>query len=177
MAVALAGCASAALLLIVSGLAKLRSPGAAAATVDQLHLPGWRRVAHLPAVRAFGLAEIGIGAAVLAAGGRAPAMLLAAIYLAFTVVVLALLRRGASSSCGCFGAADAPVSWAHLVVDVAALAAAVAVAARPADPLSAVHGAAGAVLVAQVGVLTALAYLSITALPALAAARQKALRR
>lgn len=178
MQIALAVCASAALLLICSGLAKLRSPGPTVQTLDQLGLPGWGRLPRIAAVRALGLGEITAGATMLALGGRGPAAALAVLYLAFAMVVSTLLRRGRGSSCGCFGAADAPVSRAHLAVDLAAAAAAVAAAiSPPAAPVSAVRGLAGAVLLGQIMLLTGLAYLSMTALPALAAARQKALPR
>ena len=93
----------------------------------------------------------------------------------FVGVVLGLLTRGRGTSCGCFGAAESPVGAAHLVVDVAATAVAALAAARPPGPLAGLTDQPAATVVTglgQVCLLAGLAYLSITALPATAAARR-----
>lgn len=168
--------AAAAVLLLVSGLAKLRAPAPAATTVTVL-VPRLRRrrlVRH--AVRVGGLAEIGVGAAFLATGSVWSAALLGGAYLLFTGVALVLVRRGdGGTSCGCFGSAPSPVGRPHVVLDAVALAAACGTLAHPGGAFGGVFTGASAHVVvgaAQVALLAWLGYLSITALPALAAARR-----
>ena len=87
-----------------------------------------------------------------------------------------LISLGARQSCGCFGRTDSPVGRPHGAVNLAALAVAVAAAVRPAGPAGGLfeHGPlAGTVGLAQAGLLAYLGFLSITALPALAAARRQ----
>jgi hypothetical protein len=179
-------CDSAALLLLASGGAKLRRPGETAAALVALTRPPAPRdrvpTRRWPAARlhsdgravarAAGLAELSVAALVLAAGGRLAAALLAATYLGFLVVAARLRAVAAGTSCGCFGAASAPVGRAHLVVcGAAALVAGVACAAplAPAGDLVRTAPAAGTVLLALSVLLAALTYLSLTALPALGA--------
>ena len=168
---------SAALLLVPSGIAKLRAPQPAGALLLGLRVPLLRRLSAPSWMRLLGGVELAAAAAFAGFGGRLPALVLAALYTAFTGVVAVALRRGATASCGCFGAADSPVGRAHLGVDLVALTAGVASALAPARPLGGLtqFGAGAAVVAAaQVLLLTALAYLCITALPALAAARRAA---
>jgi uncharacterized protein YjeT (DUF2065 family) len=106
---------AAGLLLIATGLAKLRTP---AATRRAAHALGLRVNDH--AVRGFGLGEIAVGAAALIAGGNL-AYLVAVYYAVFTVVALRLLRRAPETPCGCLGASSRPVSRAHVVINVAAV--------------------------------------------------------
>jgi hypothetical protein len=171
---------SAALLLSVSGLAKLRAPGPAAAMLAglwQAARPGAVRRSVLDAlVRGVAVLEVGAGAAAIAIGSGWAYTAVGAMYSAFAVVVAVAMRRGASASCGCFGSADAPLGRAHLVVDVAAATVAFAAASTSPPPLGALSGLSpgvAAVAVGQTLVLTWLVYLSITALPALAAARRR----
>ena len=175
--------AAAALLLVVSGIAKLGHPGAAAAMVLRLvRLTGpavrsardRRRAASL--VRVVGLGEVGVGVAVVATGSRAAIVLLATAYLLFAAVAATLLRAGdARTSCGCFGSTHSPLGPAHLVLDLVAAATAVTAAFRPpgpglglwdGGPATAVIGSVQAVLLAALG------YLAITSFPALLAARR-----
>ena len=60
-------------------------------------------------------------------GGRIAALVVAATYAVFTVVVVAARRAGAES-CGCFGAVAAPPSTVHVVVNAASAVLALAAA-------------------------------------------------
>lgn len=87
-----------ALLLAVAGIAKLRSPGAAARAVE---LP--------PAViRLFAAGELALAAVALLGASRWSSLLMAALYAAFALLTLRLARAGAA--CGCFGAEGSPAS-------------------------------------------------------------------
>jgi hypothetical protein len=167
---------AAALLLGGAGFAKLATPGPAATMLRR----GWRR---LPAqgalsglMRSAGVVEIAVAVAVVVDGGRWTAVLLAAAYAIFTVVALRLLRTGPRTSCGCFGRADSPIGIPHLVVDIAAVAVAVASLIRPPGRVGGLldDGALSAVIgVGQAVILAYLAFVAMTALPALAADRRR----
>jgi hypothetical protein len=96
---------------------------------------------------------------------------MAAAYLVFAAVAARMLTAEANRQpCGCFGETDSPVSVVHVVVDLAAAAAAVIAVVRPPgsvldiahhQPLAGVPFLAGTVLLAWLG------YLAFTALPAL----------
>jgi hypothetical protein len=169
---------AAALLLAGAGLAKLYAPDQAAAMLRQAW---WARLGAGTSrgfVRFGGVVEIGVAVAVIVTGGRVAALLLGCCYLAFLVVAGRLVHRGQHTSCGCFGAADSPVGIGHLVVNLLALAAAVAAAIRPPGVLGGLlddDALTGAVGVGQAALLAYLAFLSITALPALVAARRRLL--
>ncbi|MCW2658195.1 MAG: hypothetical protein JWR06_2388 [Jatrophihabitans sp.] len=168
--------AAAAVLLAVSGLAKLRSPAPAAAMITTL-LPATRRHRSLwtVAVRAGGTVEVTVGVLVVAVGGRLPAVLLGACYLVFAAVALRLASRAQDTSCGCFGRAASPVGVAHVALDVVCLAVAVIAVMRPVPTGAGLfdHGAVmSATACGQVVLLAWLGYLAITALPALASARR-----
>jgi len=87
-------------LLVIAGIAKLRS----------------RRAI-------LGAAEIAVGAAGAAVGGVA-ALVVAAAYALLAAYVVHLLRTAPGTPCDCLGAASAPVTGAHLAVNVAACASA-----------------------------------------------------
>lgn len=168
--------AAAAVLLAVAGLAKLRAPAPAATMIVAL-VPSLTR--RRPAVRAFvrvsGVGEAGVGLSFVALGGRVPAGLLAAAYLAFTLIALRLATQPSGTPCGCFGAVDSPVGAAHVTLNLVALGVAAAAVARPAGALGGLlhHGPATLLIGgAQVLLLAWLGYLAITALPALASARR-----
>jgi hypothetical protein len=121
-------------LLVVAGAPKV---------VDPMNLVRAIRVAGLPAgrpvVRVGALAEVVVGLWALIAPGRYAASLVAAAYLAFTVFVVRVLRRGGVvGSCGCFGKADTPATRMHAVLTGAAALVAAAVAVDP--PASAWSG-------------------------------------
>jgi hypothetical protein len=123
--------AVAAVLLVVAGFLEVRRP---AATVDALGRLGITVPA--PIVRVVAFAGALVGAAALGAGGgpvgQVAAALVALAYVAFTVLVAAMLvRDDPLASCGCFGRDDTPPGVTHIVLDVAAAAVAVAVVAAP----------------------------------------------
>lgn len=167
--------AAAALLLAVSGAAKVRHPGPAAAMlVRLLHRPARDRAGAALLVRGTGLGELAVGLALVVTGSRVAAVLLAAAYAGFAAVAVLLLRTGAGrTSCGCFGAADSPIGPAHLVLTAAGAAAGVAAAIHPSGA-GLFHGGHLVVVTgwAQAVLLAALGYLAVTALPALLAARR-----
>lgn len=108
--------------LAIAGSAKLRDPVPARRLLYRLGLRVPAR-----AIRVVGVGELGLGAAVLTAGGRIPAALLAAAHLGFSGVAVAGIREGAAEGCGCFGArSDAPLGPQHLVTTAASTAVAVA---------------------------------------------------
>jgi hypothetical protein len=90
--------AVAALILAVAGLAKLRSPEAAA------------RAVAFPAasIRLFAVGELALAIIALVTASAWSAALMAALYAGFAVLTLRLARAGAA--CGCFGAEQAPAS-------------------------------------------------------------------
>ena len=168
---------AAALLLGAAGVGKLRSPVPAVATLRRAVPRRMRAVAAPGTVRFAGAAELAVAAGVALDGGRAALLLLAAAYVVFLAVSARLARAGSSTSCGCFGASDSPIGTAHLVLNAVAAGVAVGGIVRPAGPwggLARGDALPAAVGLAQAGLLAALAYLSITALPALAADRRRA---
>jgi hypothetical protein len=83
-------------------------------------------------VRLGALAELTVAAVALAWPGTVTGGLVAACYLGFSgFLVVALRRRWPISSCGCFGRPDVPPTRLHLVLDLAAAAAATWWAADP----------------------------------------------
>ncbi len=128
--------AVAAVLLIVSGILKLRDPAPTVEFLGSVGLlgssgpdigDGPRQTA---AARIIGGFEIAVGLAGLVVGGNFPALVVAALYLMFAGLVGRAMTLGLPS-CACFGSADTPPSSAHIVVDL--VLAAVSVAAVGAD--------------------------------------------
>ena len=110
----------AALLLCVAGTLKLRSPVAAAAA---LGVSRW-------VVRGLAWGEIVLGAACALFPTWPLAVALAFVYGMFSLLAVALMRRGVP--CGCFGDNDLPVSLAHVIASE--LLGALAVGAAFTDP-------------------------------------------
>jgi hypothetical protein len=165
---------SAALLLIVSGCAKLRDPQPAARMITRV-LPGMHRPLLPSAVRVVAVAELGVGGSAAALGGRWPFAALAAMYLGFAAVVLLAMRRGGDAACGCFGVADAPLGRAHLILDLLAAAMSVGACVSAPDRFAGIGALAplpAVVASGQVLLLGWLGYLALTALPSLAATRR-----
>jgi len=161
-----------ALLLIVSGAAKLLHPASAVRAVVAARLTSR---SHLPAacalVRLTGIVEVGTGAAVLAIGGRYASAALALVFVALALFAARLSLVAPAEDCGCFGASRAaPVTRWH-VGTCAAFAglAAVASLGSPKSLLAelATSPLGGAPLLATVALLAAACYLLMTALPAL----------
>jgi hypothetical protein len=161
--------ASAALLVIVSGLAKLRTPQPAVRLLAALGLP--RAVRRGAVARILGAGEIAVGVGYLATSSRIAAIVLAAAYLGFAATVAAAMVRRTGVPCGCFGAGDAEPGRAHLAVTV--LAATVAIGAAIDPGRLHWHGLAGVVLAAQTVLMTCLAWVVLTLLPELAVVRRR----
>jgi hypothetical protein len=117
--------AAAALVLLVAGIAKLRSPAGAVRALVGAGLP-----ARAGLVRAFATAEAALGAWCLFHPVALAAGALAGLYAMFSGLALLLARR--RSSCGCFGEGDAPASIVQSLLSAAlALIALAAIAAPP----------------------------------------------
>jgi uncharacterized membrane protein YphA (DoxX/SURF4 family) len=113
--------------IAVGGLTKVAAPDPFATTLRALQLPGGR-----VAARVSGVAEVVIGVGAIVVGGRVAALVVAATYAVFALVVVAARRAGAES-CGCFGAVAAPPSTVHVVVNTTS--AAIALLAAVEGPL------------------------------------------
>jgi hypothetical protein len=157
--------AVAAVLLVAAGILEIRRP---ASTVDALARVGLALPA--PVVRGLGALGALLGAVALGAGGgalgQAAAALVALAYVGFTLFVAAMLvRDDPDASCGCFGRDDTPPGLTHVVLDIAAAAAAVAVVASPGEG---VRGAVahqpllGLPFIVVTALCTVLAYLVLT---------------
>ena len=111
-------------LLVMSGATKLFRPDPAIRALEEAGLPSGRA-----GVRLLALVEVGVGLGCLAAPGRALAASLALMYGLFAAFLVRLMKAGASArSCGCIGSRDAPPSWVHVGLDVAAAASGLAAA-------------------------------------------------
>jgi hypothetical protein len=163
--------AAAAALLVVTGVAKLLRPAAAAAALGAITLRFGPR-GDL-AGRALGTVEVVVGLTTLLTRVWPAAALTAALYLGFAAfVVLALRPDRGVASCGCSGQVDTPPTRVHVVVDLAFAGFAIAAAVRTPNPLLRSLDRAESVLaLAAAALVASLAWLAITALPRLAAAR------
>lgn len=122
--------AALAMVLVVSGVLKVRDPESVIPMLAAVGLPATRAV-----VCAVALAEILVGAVALVIGGPAATAALALLYGAFAVVSLVLLRSGDTVSCGCFGQRSATMTPLHVGVNAAAAVVALAAAALGAPGL------------------------------------------
>ncbi len=161
-----------ALLLLVAAAAKLGDPTSASVALRQVGLPGGTLV-----VRLLALVEVAVAGAVLLVGGFVPAAALGLLHLGFAGFIAQLRRAaGAKASCGCFGAAEAPVDRLHVVVNVVA---AGAVAAALAFPLPSVPAVLDDRVGLALGYVTAVMIgawatgLCLTSLPSLLAAQRQ----
>lgn len=167
-------------LLVVAGILEVARPAATTLALTSL----FPRLGRLPAravVRsAAGLeAILGLGAFVLP---RWPlAATVAVVYSGFAGFAWYARRRGAAlATCGCFGMPDTPPTRAHVMLDVALVACAAGAAAwmghaRPGGTvlsLLATQPAHGIPLLASSGVFAGLAFLCLTSLARLGAARR-----
>ena len=161
--------ASAAVLLVLAGAAKLSRPA-----------PGWADLlgfrARTPVVRLVGASEAAAGVAALFLGGAA-AWGVGLLYAVFAAVVLRALLAGAGS-CGCFGRLDAPPSRIHVLGNLVLAGVSFAAAGAPSPPIMQVivqamgdSPAVGAALAAVVVLVAGLILVSFTALPEALGAR------
>lgn len=160
--------ASAALLLVVAGVAKLLRPADGFAGLVGLRT---RPVG----VRLIGVLEAAAGTAALIAGGLA-AWIVGLLYAAFALIVLRAVLAGADS-CGCFGRLDAPPSKIHVAGNLTLAAMSFIAAGATSPPVPALVQAAGTspatgvALAVVVVLLAGLVLVAFTALPEALAAR------
>src|SRR3954451_20643843 len=110
-------------LLVASGIGKLIRPAPAALALRSAGLPGGAGAA-----RPLGAVEVAVGALALRRPGPGTPAAVGVLYLGFAVFLVRLIRRGGATTCGCVGAAEAPPSTLHVVLDLVAAAVAVGVA-------------------------------------------------
>ena len=120
--------AAGALVLCVAGLAKLRSPAVAAAALAAVgaSLGAWT-------VRAFALAELGVGVWCVVAPTVPALAALACLYTSFSALAVLLARR--RLACGCFGDDGGPASIVHSILSLALAIVALAAVASPPQSL------------------------------------------
>jgi hypothetical protein len=156
---------AAAMLLAVSGSAKLWRPGSAMPAMHAAGLPS-----SVPVARLLGAVELAIGLGCLIAPRTGLSVALAVAYLGFAWFLVKLLRLPHPlSSCGCVGASDAPATRLHVFVDLGASLAGLIAAARPLPglfPYAADQGSAGLPIVVGVAVTAYLVHLALAFLPA-----------
>lgn len=105
---------AAALVLVVSGGAKLADPGPTARALTAARLP-----AGMALVRLLALGEVALGATALTVGGPVVPLLVAAAYLGFVGFVWRTRAVGGGGGCGCFGGeSDVRPGAVHVVVDL-----------------------------------------------------------
>ena len=161
----------AAALLVAAGVPKVTEPGDTARAMRSVGLPTSELF-----VRILAVAEVSIGLAVIAIGGPIPSLLLGLIYLGFAgYIILAMSKGGSIASCGCFGKADTPPTYGHLLLNIAA--GTVGIIGAIGDPPDAVallgdQPAFGVPFVAFVLLGAWLGYLTLTLLPQLQTAKR-----
>jgi hypothetical protein len=150
----------AALLLVFSGVGKLRNPKPAA---QALFTARWPHSSAL--VRTVGLAEITAPLLLLTLGAIG-ATAIAVIYAGFFAFIASVLLRNLDlTSCGCTGAAETPPTWLHAVLNAIASVAAATGAAAGIPAVSVSLSELGAMApTSLLGVLASawLAYLVVT---------------
>lgn len=109
-------------LLGAAGAVKLVQPASTIEALRAARLPGrWSRGVlddGLLAGRVLGLIELTIAMAAVFVGGRLTAVLVAVVYLGFSLFTARLLHTAeAGASCGCFGAESSPAAPLHIVVN------------------------------------------------------------
>lgn len=111
-------------LLVAAGIAKFKDPSGTVVAVRSVELP-----ASATAIRAFALAEVGLGAYWLLTGSVLAAGAVGLVYVLFAGFGLLTLRRlGPNADCGCFGRQVSPLSWPHIAFTAGAAAIAIAAA-------------------------------------------------
>jgi hypothetical protein len=111
-------------LLVAAGVAKVLRPRSTAQALYTAGLPGSD-----VAARALGAVEIVVGTWALVRPTPAVAIAVAVLYLGFgAFVTFLLLAYPEASSCGCAGSRDAPPTFQHVALNVAAAAVALVAA-------------------------------------------------
>ena len=111
-------------LLFFAGVTKAARPDDTARALGPLmprRLGGLVQFRHVRTIiRLAAMFEAGLGVVALILPRSLTAAFVAASYLTFAAVVAyARSRGGALASCGCFGTADTPATFLHVVVDLA----------------------------------------------------------
>jgi methylamine utilization protein MauE len=147
---------AAAMVLAVSGLAKLRRPGSLVRMLRGIGIPVGPVV-----VRLFAGLELALGTACLVSPGRATAAALGLLYLSFAAFLASFLARGIElQSCGCAGDRDLPPSWIHVGLNLAAAVVAALVAASTGPAFEGVARTAEGLPLTGVGFVAGVATLS-----------------
>lgn len=157
---------AAALLLIVAGVAKMARPVPTTELLVSFGLP------EVPAaVVVIGVVESAVGVLALVVGGPLLAAATGVLYLVFLAAAWRALVTGAPT-CGCFGRANSPPSWLHIVGNSGFAAASfVAVAGQTPTQVMSEAPANGIGFVLGAGVIAGLALVAFTAVPEALAAR------
>ena len=164
--------ASAAVVLVIAGAAKVVRPATTAALLEMLGAFLRGSVAGTHLARALGFAEITLGIAALLTNVAALCVVVGVLYVVFAIAVWRAISVGAES-CGCFGRVDAPPTWLHVFGNLALAACSFgAVAGRSPLEVMEDQSAAGVGFVAAVGVLAGLELVVFTALPEALEARK-----
>jgi hypothetical protein len=157
-----------ALLLVAAGAAEVVRPQPIVRGLRGLGLPMDKWLVRLGAI-----GECILGVSALLSSSRPVAVLVAFSFLGFAAFVVAALQRpGRVSSCGCFGAEESPPSPLHLIIDLVLFGFAVAAVVDRPLPLRLFvvrHPAMSVPFLAFVCLAAWFVYLSVTALPQLAA--------
>jgi hypothetical protein len=157
-----------AVILVVAGVAKMRSPRAASTALTAVGIP-----APVGLVRVAAGAEIALGIAALLRPVPLVALGVALAYVCFALVSAVFLWSPRVRSCGCLGDKEVPPSVAHVALNAAAVAVAVVAVATGVASLPTTMRALGwsaPAFVLSVGVLAYLAQAVVTLFPAAFAA-------
>ncbi|MGH8958600.1 MAG: MauE/DoxX family redox-associated membrane protein [Acidimicrobiia bacterium] len=153
-------------LLVWSGIRKF---------ADSEPTSGALRAAGLPSSRlsviGLGSVEIAVGSMALLVSGPLHAWAVAVVYAGFAAfVALAMGRRLPIASCGCFGKADTPPTWIHLMMNLTAVSGAVTFATADGPSLPSVlaeQPLAGIAYVGFLGIGVYCLYLLLSEVPRL----------
>jgi hypothetical protein len=169
-------------LLVLAGVAKAVRPDDTTRALVLLLPTRLQRVAPLnvgrQSVRMGALIEAAIGVVAVLFPRPWTAVMVATSYALFVCLVAYARRHGGSlSTCGCFGRPDTPATGLHLVLNIVLLVAAVSLALHsphPTElgPLLETQPWSGLPLLLAAGVGVWLAYLALSPLSALEAARR-----
>jgi hypothetical protein len=153
-------------LLVWSGIRKFADPEPTSGALRAAGLPSSRL-----SVLGLGSIEVAAGTTAMILPGPAFAWAVAVVYAGFAgFVAVAMSRRLPIASCGCFGKADTPPTWIHMVINLAAVGGALAHAAAGGSTLPAVlaeQPLAGIAYVGFLGIGVYCLYLLLSELPRL----------
>jgi Methylamine utilisation protein MauE len=149
--------------MLLAGLAKLRSPASAQEAISAFGLPP-----SLTLVRALGGTEVCIGALCLVAPGPIALIALASAYLVFAAAIGARWLRGERQvPCGCFGDSSVPTHLGHLAMNLVCAAVALAALVKPPPSLTTTfgYGLPALTLLVGIGCSVYLIFALLTLLP------------